>query len=81
MIFLGMSHLSVVSYVLCYCVLYGTAGIGVDLEQSSWVDQLVSAGFNAAAPTCWVAEGLLYYLNSAAVDNLLKVSVLPRRML
>lgn len=31
---------------------------------------LLAAGWNPAAPTCWVAEGLLYYIPPRAADDL-----------
>src|SRR4051812_14680852 len=35
--------------------------VGADLR-AGWADELTAAGFDAAAPTMWVAEGLLAYL-------------------
>ncbi|NJC71255.1 SAM-dependent methyltransferase [Planosporangium thailandense] len=39
--------------------------------RADWRSPLLDAGFDPAAPTVWVAEGLLFYLGSAAVDELL----------
>lgn len=40
--------------------------IGVDLADA-WPDALESAGFDASAPSVWLIEGLLQYLDEAAV--------------
>jgi methyltransferase (TIGR00027 family) len=39
--------------------------IAVDLR-ADWVGALIDAGFDTAAPTAWLAEGLLFYLPSSA---------------
>jgi methyltransferase (TIGR00027 family) len=44
--------------------------VGVDLADD-WGRLLEGAGFDAGAPTVWLAEGLLAYLSSAACDSLL----------
>ena len=41
----------------------------VDLRQD-WPAALVGAGFDASAPTAWLAEGLLMYLPADAQDRL-----------
>lgn len=43
--------------------------VAVDLR-ADWPAALVSAGFDAAAPTAWLAEGLLMYLPAEAQDRL-----------
>lgn len=43
--------------------------IPIDLRQD-WPSALLQAGFDAARPTAWLAEGLLPYLSSAAQDLL-----------
>ncbi|MHA3023527.1 class I SAM-dependent methyltransferase [Mycobacterium sp. BMJ-28] len=44
--------------------------VAVDLRED-WVSALRSAGFDPAAPTAWIAEGLFGYLPSEAQDRLL----------
>jgi methyltransferase (TIGR00027 family) len=44
--------------------------VGIDLRQD-WPAALTGAGFNPAAPTAWLAEGLLIYLPPDAQDGLL----------
>ena len=44
--------------------------IGADLRQP-WADALISAGFAPAAPTVWLLEGLLFYLDAVAVNEVL----------
>jgi methyltransferase (TIGR00027 family) len=36
-----------------------------------WTDPLLGAGFEADRPTLWLAEGLLFYLQTTTVDDLL----------
>jgi methyltransferase (TIGR00027 family) len=36
-----------------------------------WTDPLLWAGFEADQPTLWLAEGLLFYLQTTTVDDLL----------
>ncbi|KAI8473409.1 MAG: S-adenosyl-L-methionine-dependent methyltransferase [Monoraphidium minutum] len=43
-----------------------------DLQAVGWTSQLELQGLDLLQPTCWVAEGLLYYLNPAAVSPMLK---------
>lgn len=43
--------------------------IGVDLADD-WPAALTAAGFDAATPTAWLIEGLLQYLDEAAVHRL-----------
>ncbi|MCV7179661.1 class I SAM-dependent methyltransferase [Mycolicibacterium sphagni] len=43
--------------------------IGIDLRED-WPTALQAAGFDAAAPTAWLAEGLLVYLPPEAQDRL-----------
>ena len=44
--------------------------IPIDLRDD-WVGALAAAGFDAAAPTVWLAEGLLFYLPNAAETQLI----------
>jgi methyltransferase (TIGR00027 family) len=39
--------------------------IAIDLRED-WVGALIGAGFDAAAPSAWLAEGLLFYLPNVA---------------
>ena len=43
--------------------------IGMDLRHD-WTRELLLAGFDAGAPTAWIAEGLLGYLPPEAQDRL-----------
>jgi methyltransferase (TIGR00027 family) len=43
--------------------------VGVDLA-GDWPKKLAAQGFNAAAPTVWLVEGLLQYLHAPDVDRL-----------
>lgn len=46
--------------------------VGVDFDSdggASWLDQLVAAGFDRAAPAVYIWEGVTYYLPEAAVDQ------------
>ncbi len=45
--------------------------IPVDLRDD-WVGALRKAGFDERTPTAWVVEGLLVYLDEAAVDRLMR---------
>lgn len=45
--------------------------LGVDLL-ADWTTPLRSAGFNPKRPTAWLVEGLLYFLDSAERDRLLR---------
>mmetsp|Transcript_1012 Transcript_1012/g.2362 ORF Transcript_1012/g.2362 Transcript_1012/m.2362 type:complete len:293 (+) Transcript_1012:823-1701(+) len=47
------------------------SSVAADLCQPGWVEALVAAGFDAARPTVWAAEGLLMYLPEDAVRQLL----------
>lgn len=44
-------------------------GVAIDLRQD-WPTALTDAGFDPAAPTAWLAEGLLMYLPADAQDRL-----------
>jgi methyltransferase (TIGR00027 family) len=46
--------------------------VAVDLRDD-WPAALIAAGFDAAAPTAWLAEGLLPYLPSDAQDRLFEL--------
>ncbi|MGK2853147.1 MAG: class I SAM-dependent methyltransferase [Microbacteriaceae bacterium] len=46
--------------------------VAVDLRDD-WVSALRAAGFDPAAPTAWIAEGLFGYLPSDAQDRLLEL--------
>ncbi|WP_167105913.1 class I SAM-dependent methyltransferase [Mycobacterium sp. DL592] len=43
--------------------------VGIDLRED-WPTELAAAGFDASAPTAWLAEGLLIYLPPDAQDRL-----------
>lgn len=43
----------------------------VDLSVPGWQEALTAAGFDPAAPSAWLVEGLLMYLDEAAVRSLL----------
>src|SRR3989442_5397105 len=45
--------------------------LGVDLTHPSWSQALCDAGYDAQAPSVWLIEGLLMYLDDAAVYTLL----------
>lgn len=45
--------------------------LGVDLADPGWADRLCAAGYDTRAPSAWLAEGLLMYLDAAAVRQLL----------
>jgi methyltransferase (TIGR00027 family) len=45
--------------------------LGVDLTDPGWVERLGAAGYDRTAPSAWLAEGLLMYLDPAAVETLL----------
>jgi methyltransferase (TIGR00027 family) len=45
--------------------------VDVDLERADWGTALVEAGFEPLAPSLWVVEGLLPYLEESAVRELL----------
>lgn len=42
-----------------------------DLTTPAWSDRLVAGGFRAEQPTCWIAEGVLVYLDPAERDAML----------
>lgn len=42
-----------------------------DIEHSDWFDALKRSGFSEKAPTCWVLEGLMYYLKPRVAKRLL----------
>ncbi len=45
--------------------------LAVDLAVPGWTETLTAAGFDSRAPSAWLVEGLLMYLNEAAVRALL----------
>ncbi len=45
--------------------------VPVDLAEPDWPRALAAAGFDPAAPSAWLVEGLLMYLDEAAVRSLL----------
>ena len=49
----------------------GLQRVGVDLN-GPWASALLAAGFQAALPSVWIAEGLLFYLSEATVRALLR---------
>jgi methyltransferase (TIGR00027 family) len=46
--------------------------LGVDLTRTEWVEGLRAAGYEPGAPSAWLAEGLLMYLDVPAVSQLLQ---------
>jgi methyltransferase (TIGR00027 family) len=48
--------------------------LGVDLAQTGWADRLCEAGYDPGAPSVWLAEGLLMYLDAPAVHRLLRAT-------
>ncbi|MET8509121.1 SAM-dependent methyltransferase [Streptomyces sp. NPDC004787] len=46
--------------------------VDCDLRNRGWEEQLVSAGFDPLAPTIWIIEGLLPYLNRREADLLMR---------
>ena len=50
----------------------GRVVVPVDLL-GDWAPDLLAAGFDPAAPTAWLAEGLLIYLSADEADHLLAV--------
>ena len=42
-----------------------------DIEHRDWFDALKTSGFSEKAPTCWVLEGLMYYLKPRVAKRLL----------
>ncbi|GGZ96661.1 class I SAM-dependent methyltransferase [Streptomyces bluensis] len=49
-----------------------TARVPVPIDlRADWVTALTDAGFDTAAPSVWLAEGLLFYLPSAAETHLI----------
>jgi hypothetical protein len=49
------------------------AAAAADLSQPGWLGKLEACGWDAAAPTVWVAEGLSYFLSQEDLDRLVKV--------
>lgn len=47
-------------------------GVPLDLEEMGWTKKLIAAGFDLSRPTCWVLEGLLYYLEPSSVPLILR---------
>lgn len=45
--------------------------VGVDLRDDDWTDRLLAAGYDPAAPSLWLLEGLLYYLPEPDVHRVL----------
>jgi methyltransferase (TIGR00027 family) len=46
--------------------------LGVDLAETGWAERLCAAGYDPEAPSAWLAEGLLMYLDVRAVGQLLQ---------
>jgi len=49
--------------------------VAVDLR-TGWSGALRDAGFDPSAPTAWLAEGLLFYLDAASVEAMLTAAAL-----
>lgn len=67
----GPSHpLTVASYAL----------VRADLAVGGWSDKVVAAGWDPAAPSAVIAEGLTYYIGAAGMDALLAETavIVPR---
>jgi methyltransferase (TIGR00027 family) len=45
--------------------------IGVDLRADDWTDRLLASGYDPAAPSTWLLEGLLYYIPEPDVHRIL----------
>jgi len=45
--------------------------LGVDLAEAEWAESLCAAGYDPKAPSVWLTEGLLMYLDRPAVERLL----------
>jgi len=45
--------------------------VAADITEPGWIDLLRAQGWNPGLPTCWLAEGLLVYLEPTARDHLL----------
>lgn len=48
----------------------GIRSLSADLNNDDWGSKLEQIGFDASTPTVWIAEGMLYYLTPAAVNQL-----------
>lgn len=46
--------------------------VGADLQKPAWTKKLIKAGFDTSKPTCWVCEGLLYYMEQDSVAVMLE---------
>lgn len=46
--------------------------VAVDLGRAGWPDQLQAAGFRAGAPSAWLLEGFLVYLDAAEAERLVR---------
>jgi methyltransferase (TIGR00027 family) len=46
--------------------------VGVDLQQESWPEGLLAAGYRPESQSVWLIEGLLFYLTRIAVHGLLE---------
>jgi len=57
---------------LTLCKTY--ASCSVDLTEPGWPAKLAACGHDAAQPTVWILEGLLYYLPQHAVETLLSAA-------
>lgn len=59
---------SVLAGTSLYCTRHS---ICADLRESHWSQLLLEQGYQSSEPSIWLLEGLLYYLNSNEVHNLL----------
>jgi methyltransferase (TIGR00027 family) len=48
--------------------------LDVDLAEPVWAQSLCTAGYDPQAPSAWLAEGLLMYLEATAVHQLLRMT-------
>ncbi len=59
---------SVLTGVYSHCVRHS---ICADLKETHWSQLLLEQGYQPSEPSIWLLEGLLYYLSSTEVHNLL----------
>jgi len=50
----------------------GVTFVAADFEQADWLAQLVAAGFDLHKPTLFIWEGVIVYLDRAAVEDTLR---------
>lgn len=55
--------------------------VPTDLRELDWLNTLQAAGFDAARPTVWLAEGLFYYTSTEFAERLISQLLLPGSLL